>query len=70
MAKVTLTLEDTEDSITVSMDMGAAPRNVHGLPLPTLAVRMSRQLFDLATEAAALDNFPRHRVQPTNTTIH
>lgn len=70
MAKIVITLEDTGDSFSVSMDMGEAPANLFGSPKLTPAVCMSQQLFDIATESAKHGTFPRHRVQPTNTTIH
>lgn len=70
MAKIVITLEDTGDKITLSMDHSNAPRNIHGDALPTPAMRLSRQLFDLAMEGSVLDDFPKHIVQPTNTTVH
>lgn len=70
MAKIVITLEDQQDSITVSMDMGGAPTNLLGATQQTAAVRMSQTLFDLAAVEARLSELPACRRQPPSQTIH
>jgi len=70
MAKVTITLEDDTDRVTVSMDMAGAPTNLLGAPAQTRAVRMSQALFDLAAVDTKLGRFPAYARQPSSPTIH
>jgi hypothetical protein len=70
MAKVTITLEDTPDRVTVSMDMAGAPSNLRGTPLQTRAVLMSQTLFDLAAVDAKLSQLPACARHTSNITIH
>lgn len=70
MAKVTITLEDNTDRVTVSMDMAGAPNSLLGMPSPTRAVLMSQVLFDLAAVDAKLSQLPACARQPSSMTIH
>lgn len=70
MAKIVITLEDQQDNVTLSMDMGAAPTNLLGALKQTAAVRMSQSLFDMAAVEAKLNDLPACRRQPPSQTIH
>lgn len=74
MAKVILTLEDTNDgeNVIVSLDMSSASANTFGSPHLSRAVRLSQALYNQATsvESMRLREVPACSRQPVSTTVH
>lgn len=69
MAKVTLTLEDTTDGVSVAVDLAQAPTGIFGSG-NTRAVQLSRSMCDLARLDARLNETPACYRQPSTDTFH